>query len=132
MDEVSELLHQGAIGTAAVYVIQWLKGAGWFPWLNDNSARVTRWIGIIIAFITSAGVKYAASLNPDGSHHIVLDLPTYKAIFDTGLHALAQFGGQQVLYHTAVKETVGDIHPAPIVKAQLEEALNPEALQEKK
>lgn len=113
MDEFTVLAHQAGIGALAVYLIQILKDAKWFPWLNANSTALNRWLGIGIAVATSLGIKYAASGAPETGYHIVLSIPALGQLTDAAIHAAAQYAGQQVLYHTSVK--VPEPAPPPVV-----------------
>ncbi len=122
-NEVSILMHQSGYGVAFVYVLQWAKQSKYFPWLSQNSGSINRWIGIGFTFLVSAGMKYAVSENADGSHHIVLDIPTFGALVDVFAHTLAQFGGQQILYHAAVKDTVGSMATQQMASGHVEGAV---------
>lgn len=117
MDEISQLAHQTGIGVMAVYLLQWLKQTAWVPFITEHSATLNKWLGVLIAVATSVGIKYAVSQGAGayaGGYHVVLDIPSAQTLFDTAIHAAAQFAGQQILYHTAVKETVGGLHVATV------------------
>lgn len=115
MDELSQLTHQGGIGVIAVYILQWLKNSTHFPWLTQDTAKLNRWVGLMVALGTSLGVKYAATAASGGGYHVVLDIPSMQALGDALIHAAAQFAGQQVLYHTAVKAVSVDQPVQPVV-----------------
>lgn len=115
MDELSQLTHQGGIGVIFVYILQYLKNSTHFPWLTQNTPRLNRWVGMVIALGTSLGVKYAATAASGGGYHVVLDIPNLQALGDALIHAAAQFAGQQVLYHTAVKAVSVDQPAQPAV-----------------
>jgi len=107
MDEITQLTHQGGVGVVAVYALQFLKSRDWpgFRWINNNSANVNRIVGICIALGTSAGFKLAASTGAGGGYD--LHIPPLSVVMDMLTDAAAQFAGQQILYHTAVKDTIG-------------------------
>jgi len=42
----------------AVWVIQKLKSANWFPWLTQNSAVTSRIVAYAIAVLTAAGITW--------------------------------------------------------------------------
>lgn len=104
MDELSAVVHQAGIGAMAVYLIQWLKTQSWCPWINSHSAQVNRWAGVIVALGTSAGVRV---MSGDAQHGWVIAIPNAQVILDTLIHAAGQFSGQQILYSTSVKDTIG-------------------------
>lgn len=39
-----------------VYLIQLLKGAKWFPWLDDGAKKVNRFIAIVLAGVGAVGI----------------------------------------------------------------------------
>lgn len=96
----SELSHQFGVSVAVVHILEWLKNAGWFPWLTNNSGTVLRIISLLIALATSAGFKI---MSGDPIHGWTVFIPSFAVIFDTTLHAIAQFGAQEGYYNVAMK-----------------------------
>ena len=96
----TELSHQFGVSVAVVHILEWLKQAGWFPWLTNNSTTVLRLISILAALATSAGFKI---ISGDAGHGWNIFIPPIAVVFDTLLHAIAQFGAQQGYYSVAVK-----------------------------
>jgi hypothetical protein len=99
-DNITELSHQFGVSVAVVHVLEWLKRAGWFPWLTNNTTTALRIISLLAALATSAGFKV---LSGDYQHGWTLAVPPLAAIADTLIHAVAQFGAQQGYYSIVVK-----------------------------
>ena len=99
-DQVTELSHQFGVSVAVVHILEWLKRAGWFPWLTANSTTVLRLISILVALATSAGFKI---ISGDAGHGWNIFIPPVAVVVDTLIHAVAQFGAQQGYYSIVVK-----------------------------
>lgn len=119
-DEIAALVHQAGIGTIAVYLIQWLKKSNWFPWLNAQSGTITRWAGLAVAFLTSVGIQHTFTGDSTNGWHVSLVIPSLSVLASTFVHAAGQFSGQQVLYHTAVKDTVGGMATKQMVQGTVQ------------
>jgi hypothetical protein len=99
-DQVTELSHQFGISVAVVHTLEWLKRAGWFPWLTDHSTTVLRLISILAALATSAGFKI---ISGDAGHGWNIFIPPVAVVLDTLVHATAQFGAQEGYYNIVIK-----------------------------
>lgn len=108
MEETQMMIHQGGLGSGFVFILQYLKNKNWFPWVSQNSASINRWAGIAFAIATSVGLKYALTETAGGGWHLAIDIPSLPTVGDVVLHALTQYSGQEMLYHVAVKDTLGD------------------------
>lgn len=96
----SELSHQFGVSVAVVHILEWLKRAGWFPWLTQNSTTVLRLISILVAAGTSAGFKIVSG---DWQHGVTLFIPPLSVLVDVVIHTVAQYGAQHGYYNLAVK-----------------------------
>ena len=54
----STLAPAAIVQVIAVWVIQKLKSAQWFPWLTQNSALASRIVAYLIAIATAAGITW--------------------------------------------------------------------------
>lgn len=99
-DQVTELSHQFGVSVAVVHTLEWLKRAGWFPWLNQYSTTILRLVSILAALATSAGFKI---MSGDAGHGWNIFVPPVAVIVDTLVHATAQFGAQEGYYNLVYK-----------------------------
>lgn len=104
-NDIGHLADQAGIGVLAVYALQLLKGSKYFPWINANSAKVNRILSAAIAVATSVGITVA------GNHNVgwTITIPDIHTLFVTFSRAATQYAGQQMLYHTTVKDTIGGL-----------------------
>ncbi len=123
MEETQMLMHQGGLGSAFVFLLQWLKNSNRFPWVSQNSAQINRWAGIIFAVATSVGLKYVLTENTGGGWHLAIDIPSLPTVGDVVLHALTQYSGQEMLYHVAVKDTLGDTAKKQMIEGTVDAAV---------
>lgn len=56
--DASTLAPAAIVQAVAVWLIQKLKQAKWFPWLTQNSALANRLVAFLIAFVSAAGITY--------------------------------------------------------------------------
>ena len=54
----STLAPAAMIQVVAVYAIQKLKSAGWFPWLGAHTALANRTVAVFIAAVTASGITW--------------------------------------------------------------------------
>ena len=54
----STLAPVAIVQVIAVWLIQKLKTANWFPWLTQNSAMASRVVAYAIALLTAAGITW--------------------------------------------------------------------------
>ena len=85
------------------FLLQYLKRAGWFPWLTEaSSARLKAQFGFVAALLTAAGVHFAVSgsVFDDGGASITITGFSLAAVKDV----VWQWAAQQAWYKLAVKE----------------------------
>ena len=94
MDE-SMVTTQLTASAVVVWAIQYLKAAGWFKFMSDDSGKINRTVSALLALGTAAGI------------HLTFDsgagvLTITGITIANGLHFLwasaQQFVGQEVLY----------------------------------
>lgn len=81
-----------------VWVIQWLKHAGWCPWITADSNTLTRTISAAAAIGTAAGIHFSFDAAAGSLAITGLLLPNILHFLWV---ALQQFVGQELIY-TAV------------------------------
>jgi len=104
MESSGEITTHLTSGAVVVYVLEWLKGAGWFPWLTASTKTLNRFLSAL----TAAGVALGI--------HLTYDAQTGTAVI-TGLTAgtialtfwewLKQFITQQMIYDGVVQKSGG-------------------------
>lgn len=90
------------LGSAAFvsFVIEGLKKASWFPFLNLNTSTLNSWVSILVAILSSIGITYA--WNPD-TRDLTFHVPTVLALLTAGWHACVQWAFQKGAYHAFVQ-----------------------------
>lgn len=94
------------IGAAAVipYLLEGLKKASWFPWIDNATAALNRWLGILAALAVTAGLHYEWS--PE-TRVLSMTIPTLAAAVAWLFNAAIQWGLQQYVYKTGVAKSPG-------------------------
>jgi hypothetical protein len=87
-----------------VYVLQKLKSASWFPWLQAGRAMLSRAVSIGAAAIAAIGINYTWSVNPDGTHNLVLMNLSLASIALGAWHWLNQYAMQETIYQATVNK----------------------------
>jgi hypothetical protein len=94
-DSFSNLI---ALNGVAVWLIQFLKNASWFPWLTREKDGLLRLASALTAAAGSAGI--VVTHHGPGEWGVTgATLPVVGAFL---WHALANYITQKVLYHTTV------------------------------
>lgn len=78
-----------------VWLIQYLKKAGWLTFMTDDTAVINRVVSALLALVTAAGIHY--------QFDTVAGVLTVTGLtISNGLHfiwaAIQQFVGQEILY----------------------------------
>lgn len=90
----------------AVFIVQKLKSAKWFPWLQAGKVWASRVASVALAGVGALGVNYTWTPNPDGTHGLLIVVPTTGAIFLALWHWLNHYAMQETIYQaTANKAT---------------------------
>lgn len=89
------------VGAAAIipYLIEGLKKASWFPWVNVATERLNQWLGILAALAVTAGIQYSWTAE---TRELLIVVPTLAAVVGILWNAAIQWGMQQFVYKTGV------------------------------
>lgn len=100
------LTHHIALGFATSYLLEWLKRAQWFPWVNQHSDLLNRLISVAAAFFSSVGIQavMTGNLSFETGATITLTLPSLSVITDTLVHTLGQLAIQQATYQGLIQK----------------------------
>jgi hypothetical protein len=104
----TELGSQAGISIILVYLLQWLKGSPWFPWLTARTDTINRTLAI---------VNMTGSWTSGGT--LIIQIPAATAIFSVILHSAAQVGMQEGFYRMAVKPP-----PEPLLKLSKDDTVS--------
>lgn len=81
-----------------VWLMNKLKAASWFPLVQKDAVYLNRAFSAVVAFFVSIGIHYTWSASADGSHTLVLAIPSL-AVLAVGLwHVINQFALQETLH----------------------------------
>lgn len=117
-NSVSNILAtQFTSSAVVVYVMQRLKSASWFPWLQHGSATVSRIVSIVAAAAVAIGINY--TWNPQ-TRGLLITIPTLAG-FAIGIwHWLNQFAFQETIYQCTVnKVSVTTAPTGPTISPQI-------------
>lgn len=95
--------HQAGFAMLIVYAIQFLKNAGWFPWLTQNTDMANRIVSLVTAVFVAVGIQWSMSGTWQAGGTITLTFPPAQVMFDAFLHYVTQVGLQETFYKTAIK-----------------------------
>jgi hypothetical protein len=97
-------MTQFTSSAVVVWGMQRLKSAKWFPFLQHGQAWVSRAWSLGAAAIVEIGISYTWNKNPDGTHSLILVIPTLAALGYGLWHWVNQFCLQEVLYQATVNK----------------------------
>ena len=102
---VSNVLStQVAAAAATVWIMQTLKSAKWFPLLQHGQKIASRAASVIAAFFITVGIGYTWNRNVDGSHVLILAIPTTTVLVFGIWHWFQQFVYHEILYQATVNK----------------------------
>jgi hypothetical protein len=100
---LDSVAHSTGLIIATVWILQFLKKAPWFSWLNADSSTATQIVSTVIAFLSAIAVQISftgnAGVGWDGTFHI----PNAHALVDGISRFFLAKGGQDFLYSTVYK-----------------------------
>ncbi len=99
----TELGSQAGVSVILVYLLQWLKGSPWFPWLSARTDTINRVLAIAVAFFTSVGFQVSMTGTWTSGGTLVIQIPAATAVLSVILHTASQSGFQELFYKLAVK-----------------------------
>lgn len=90
------------LGSAAFlsFMIEALKKAPWFPFLNLNTSKLNAWASVVLAVISGLGITYAWD---ETTRNLTLHLPTFFAMLSAVWHICIQWAFQKGAYHAFVQ-----------------------------
>jgi hypothetical protein len=94
MDPVT-LAPAAIVQVIAVWVIQKLKAAKWFPLLTQNSGTINRIVAYVTALATTAGITWNWMVN---ERNLVIHVPTWDTIIQALWTAAAAVIANEVTY----------------------------------
>lgn len=83
-----------------VYALRKLQAASWFPWLKHEAERARLAWSAFAAALAAVGISWQWSVNPDGSHNLLIQNLTLMVV----LLALWKWAG-----HFALQETINSL-----------------------
>ena len=84
-----------------VYIMQKLKSASWFPFLQHGQAMVSRIVSIALAGVTAIGINY--SWNPQ-TRGLLITIPTLTGLVAGLWHWGSQYATNEILYQATVNK----------------------------
>lgn len=103
----NEVLSQFTAAAVVVYALQMLKKSAWFPWLNQQTTHLNRFVSAVGALISAVGVGWAFApvAGVAGAYTVSLTGLTWGNIALGVWHWANSFAAQQLLYDGVVSKT---------------------------
>lgn len=102
MDNTANIvITQFTSSAIVVYIMQKLKSASWFPFLQHGQAAVSRIVSIALAGATAIGINY--SWNPS-TRGLLITIPTLAGLALGLWHWLSQYATNEILYQATVNK----------------------------
>lgn len=131
----SVLSTQVTAAAVTVWVLQKLKDAKWFPLLQHGQKSISRATSLIVSAFVSIGIGYTWTKNPDGSHVLMLAIPTLPILAIGTWHWLQQFAYNEIIYQSTVNKLSVTTQPsgdtAPLRVTQDAQVVVPKPQEEK-
>jgi hypothetical protein len=101
------------LSAVAVYLLQILKNAKWFPWLKAEAAKANRIASIILAFVGSVWTQWQWTADPTtGTHTLIISGLSWAAVGLALWHWASHFAMQETIY----RATSNRSQPPPAAK----------------
>lgn len=100
-------ISQVTLASIAVWIIEKAKSSSRLPWLGQGTDNLNRFIAVLIALTTAAGITW--SFYPDTGTLTVEGLTLQNMLRLLWL-AVQQLACQEVIYRTAVKKRPSSTH----------------------
>lgn len=116
----SVLSTQVTAAAMTVWLLQTLKNAKWFPLLQHGQKAISRAVSFIISAFVSIGIGYSWTKNLDGTHVLMLAIPTMPVLALGAWHWAQQFVYNEIIYQSTVNKLSvtskpsGDTSPARV------------------
>jgi hypothetical protein len=94
-------ITQFTSSAVVVWLIQKLKNASWFPWLQHGQATVSRLFSMAAAAAVAIGINY--TWNPQ-TRGLLITIPTVSALLLGAWHWLNQFVLNETVYQATVNK----------------------------
>jgi prenyltransferase beta subunit len=101
----TEFSYQAGLAASAVYLIQWLKGANWFPWLSEHTELANRVVASVLAVMSALGIQWTVEGNMNTGGTLTVTLPAISAIINAAIHIVTQLALQQSFYKVSKLDT---------------------------
>ena len=88
----------------AVWLLQKLKSASWFPLVAAGKVWFNRIASILLAGVGAIGIGYTWAPNPNGGHVLTIAIPTLSVMALGAWHWLNQYVMQETIYQAAVNK----------------------------
>jgi hypothetical protein len=104
MESSGELTSHLTAGAAIVYGLQWLKDAGWCPWLTSDTKTINRVLSLVLAAMASAGINFMYDASLEGGTLVIHGL-SFSTVAHTLWEVFKQFTAQQMIYDGVVQKS---------------------------
>lgn len=108
------LAHQIGFAFIIAHGMEWLKRLKWFPWLNENSATLNRWVSMLAAAATSAGLTFAADGTWAAGGIITIHVPPASVLMEAAARFALQAGFQEAIYTKVIQRTPVTLIPVGV------------------
>lgn len=98
------LSTQVTAAAMTVWALQKLKDAPWFPLLQHGQKSISRAASAIASAFVSIGIGYTWTKNADGSHVLMLAIPTLPILVAGVWHWGQQFAFNELIYQSTVNK----------------------------
>lgn len=98
------LSTQVTAAAMTVWALQALKSAKWFPLLQHGQKVITRTASLVVSAFVSIGIGYTWTKNTDGSHVLMLAVPTLPVLVAGCWHWGQQFVYNEMIYQSTVNK----------------------------
>ena len=95
------LSNQILVSAVGVWILERLKQAPWFPWIQAQSDRAQRWAAVLIALLATAGIH--VSFESEAGVLTVTGLAVTN-VAHFAWHAMKTFIFQELIYRSTLKQ----------------------------
>jgi hypothetical protein len=103
---ISQFMSSGTMSIVVVTFIQYLKQSPLAPRINEETTKINKLLGVVLAFLTSIGIAYTYNAGT-----VVITF-TVAAVLHGLWHFVQQLALQHVIYHGVFKPTTVQVSAA--------------------
>ena len=117
-EQITDQLGASAV---IVFIMQWLKGRSWFPWLTEKTDTLNRWLAVGLSGLAALGIHMTFD---QAAGTLTITGINAAAILAAAWVWLKSYAVQETMYRVVKAKTV--VAPREVWTDEMREAAKPQ------